>query len=191
MIREGDPASSAIIPLVGLVKIHKRASDGTEAILTLSGPGDLLGEIAAVRDAVRSANATALEPVQGIVIGVPDLRAFLGRHPPVTLALLELAVRRVRIGDERRLEFAITESLPRVTSRLVELAERFGTAGEDGRIEVTMPITHDELASWAAASRESTARALRTLRDLKLIETQRKRLVVHDLGRLRAHATRL
>jgi CRP-like cAMP-binding protein len=190
MFREGDPAGSAVIVLAGLVKIHKQSRDGTEVVLSLSGPGDLLGEIAAVRGGTRSANATALQPIEGVVIDVPELRAFLSRHASVSLALLELVLTRLRIADQRRLEFATAESLPRVTSRLIELAERFGTVTDDGHIDVSMPINQEELASWAAASRESTARALRTLRDLKLIETHRRRLVVHDLERLRAHASR-
>jgi CRP-like cAMP-binding protein len=191
IVREGEPATSAILVLAGLVKIHKSAADGSELVLRLSGPGDLLGEVAALRGAARMANATALEPVDGVVIAVPEVRALLTRHPSLSLALLELAVARLRIADERRLESATAETLPRVASRLVELAERFGTPADDGTIEVGMPITQEELASWAAASRESTARALRTLRELKLIETHRRRLVVLGLDRLRAHATRL
>jgi CRP-like cAMP-binding protein len=89
------------------------------------------------------------------------------------------------------LEFAMSESLARVAGRLVELAERFGVPREGDAIDVTLPITQEELASWSASSRESTGRALRTLRDLRLIETGRRRLTVLDLDGLRSHAPRL
>jgi CRP-like cAMP-binding protein len=191
MFHEGDPAGSAVIVLAGLLKIHKQTASGGEVILALRGPGDLLGEVSAVAGAARTANATALDQVQGVTIPVPDLRAVLSRHPTLTLALLELVMVRLRMADSRRLEYATAESLPRVTSRLVELAERFGVNGGGGRIDVAMPINQEELASWSAASLESTARALRTLRELKLIETHRRRLVVLDLERLRAHASGL
>src|SRR5437879_2283529 len=75
MIREGDRADSAIVLLSGLAKIHKTTSEGTEVVLGLSGPGDLLGEISAVRDAVRSAAVTALDAVDALVLSVPDLRS--------------------------------------------------------------------------------------------------------------------
>ncbi|MFL5823439.1 MAG: Crp/Fnr family transcriptional regulator [Solirubrobacteraceae bacterium] len=191
LIRAGAPADSAIVLLSGLAKVHKTTSEGTDVVLGLSGPGDLLGEISAVRDAVRSAAVTALEDVDALVLSVPDLRAFLSRHPRATLALLDLALRRLYVADARRLEFASSESLARVTSRIVELAERFGQSLEDGRVEVALPFNQEELASWSASSRESTARSLRTLRDLELIETHRLRLTVLDLDRLRAHAARL
>lgn len=186
-----DRADSAIVLNSGLVKIHKTTGDGADVVLGLSGPGDLLGEISAVRDASRSATATALEPAHGTVIPVPDLRAFLSGHPRAMLALLAMTLRRLYGADERRIEFATAGSLARVASRLVELAERFGEGAGDGVVEVALPITQEELASWSATSRESAARSLRTLRELRLIETRRMRLTVLDLEGLRQHSARL
>lgn len=191
LIRAGDPADSAIVLTEGLVKIHKLGTDGAEVVLGLSGPGDLLGEISAVGDALRSATVTAAESVQAVVLAAPDLRGFLTAHPQATLALLALALRRLYAADDRRIEFATAESLARVSSRLIELTDRFGRTADGDVIEVPMPISQEELASWSAASKESTARALRTLRDLGVIETQRMRLTVLNLERLRSHAARV
>jgi CRP/FNR family cyclic AMP-dependent transcriptional regulator len=191
LVRRGDRADSAIVLLAGLVKIHTSVQ-GAEVLLGLSGPGDLLGEAtAADRDAFRSATVSALEPVEGVVIAVPNLRAFLADHPRATLALLDLALARLYIADARRMEFATSESLARVAGRLVELAERFGVPGAEGTIDVALPINQEELASWSASSRESTARALRTLRSLRLIETYRRGLTVLDLDGLRSHTPQL
>src|SRR5579875_956761 len=161
LMRAGQRADSALVVLSGLAKVHKLSSDGSEVVLGLSGPGDLLGEVSAVRDATRSADVTALEPMEGAVITVAALRGFISENPRAALALLELALARLHEGNARRLEFATSESLARVASRLVELAERFGVVRQDGMIDVGLPITQEELASWSASSRESTARALR------------------------------
>lgn len=191
LMRDGDRADSAIVLLAGLAKVHKSTADGTDIMLGLSGAGDLLGEISAVREAVRSATVTALEPVEALVVSVPDIRFFLSQHPRAALALLDLTLGRLYVADARRLEFGSSESLARVTSRIVELAERFGRQRDSGQVEVAMPFSQEELASWSASSRESTARALRTLRQLGLIETHRLRLTVLDLERLRVHASQL
>ncbi|WP_249018900.1 Crp/Fnr family transcriptional regulator [Conexibacter sp. S30A1] len=191
LLREGDVATGALLITAGLVKIHKHGRDGEELILSLCGPGDLLGEVSVGAAATRSADASALLAVEAVSVPVADLRALLARQPRIALALLELVLARLRVADQRRLEFASAESLPRVTSRLLELVERFGVAGAEGTLTVEMPINQEELASWAAASRESTARALRTLRELGVIETQRKRLVVRDVEALRRHAARV
>ncbi len=190
LVRAGDPAVSAIALLAGVVKIQKLSEHGEEVVLGISGPGDLLGEIAAVRDAPRSASAVALEPVTGVVIAMAALRRFLLNHPSTALALLDLTLRRLHAADERRLESATRTTLTRVASRLVELTDRFGQPGTDGAIEVGLSISQPELASWSASSLESTARALRTLRELGAIETSRLRLIVRnpDLLRAQAHA---
>jgi CRP/FNR family cyclic AMP-dependent transcriptional regulator len=171
--------------------VHRPAADGADVVLGLCGPGDLLGEITAVRDASRSATATALERVRAVVLPIPELRSFLASHPHASLALLDLALRRLYVADARRVEFATSETLGRVTGRLLELADRFGRRLPDGTIDVGLPINQEELASWSASSRESTARALRTLRELHLIQTHRLRLTVLDADRLRLHAARL
>jgi CRP-like cAMP-binding protein len=188
LLRAGDQADHAIILIGGFVKIHLSAANGSEVVLDLCGPGDLLGEVAEFSGAVRSANATALEPVEGLTVDVRDLRAFLSRRPEVMSALLEMTLARLHAGNARRIESATAASLARVASRLIELTERFGAAGPTGKIDVALPITQEELASWSASSRESTARSLRTLRTLGLIQTHRRRLTVLDLDRLRAHA---
>jgi CRP/FNR family cyclic AMP-dependent transcriptional regulator len=191
VVRRGDHADSAIVLVAGLVKIHTTTAEGGEVVLAFSGAGDLLGEVTAVRDSVRSANATAMDAVEGVVIPMAPLRSFLTRYPGATLALLDMSLSRLHVADVRRIEFATSTSLARVAARLIELAERFGVAGSGGAIEVTLPISQEELASWSASSLESTGRALRTLRGLGLIETSRRRLTVLDLDGLLAHRPRL
>lgn len=191
LVYAGDRVDSAIVLTAGHLKIHKTTTDGDEVLLGICGPGDLLGEISAVGGGLRSASATALGSVDALVIRVPELRAFLAAHPAATLGLLTLTLGRLYDADESRLEFATAESLARVASRLVELAERFGEQRADGVVDVALPINQEELASWSASSRESTARALRTLRELRLIETRRLRLTVLDLEKLRLHSARL
>lgn len=191
LVRAGCPADSATVILSGSVKVHKTAREGAEVVLALLGAGDLLGEVSALREGVRSADATALEPVKGVALSVSALRAFLGSHPRASSALLEMTLARLHASDVRRIEFATAGSLARVATRLVELAERFGEQRYDGTIEVGIPLTQEELAAWSASSRESTARALHTLRELDLLETHRRKLIVRDLERLRPHTARL
>jgi CRP-like cAMP-binding protein len=187
LFRRGETVDSAIVITSGWVKIHATAGDGTEIVLGFAGPGELLGEVSVVRDAVRSATASPTDAVEGVVIARSAMRAVLREHPSIALSLLDLALTRLYVADARRLEYATSASLARVAGRLVELAERYGV-GDHGVVEVPLPITQEDLASWSASSRESTARALRALRQMRLIETSRKAIRVLDLPSLRMHA---
>ena len=106
--------------------------------------------------------------MSAFVLTITEVRSFLTSHPRASLALLDLALTRLHRADADRLEFAAADTLGRVARRLVELAERFGESRPDGMIEIGLAIPQEDIAAWSAASRESTARALRTLRQLRL-----------------------
>ena len=55
-------------------------------------------------------------------------------------------------------------------------------------MKVELPLSQEELASWCGASRESTVKALRTLRDIGAISTGRRTATLHDTEALRHHA---
>ena len=88
----------------------------------------------------------------------------------------------MREADRRRLEFSTLDTLARVATRLLELTERFGEPVAGG-ICVELPLVQEDLARWCGASRESTVKALRTLRDLGVVTTARRTVTVHDAGR--------
>ncbi|HKF80487.1 MAG TPA: Crp/Fnr family transcriptional regulator [Thermoleophilaceae bacterium] len=95
---------------------------------------------------------------------------------------------RFRDADRKRIEFGASDSVGRTAARIVELAERYGERAGDG-IVIALPISQEELAGWAAVSRAGMASALRTLRQLGWIETERRRITVWDLDALRARAS--
>ena len=110
-----------------------------------------------------------------------EFRRDLTDHPRVALLLLETLSRRLRDAGRKRVEFAAADTVGRVCSRLVELIERFGVREGDA-VAIDLPITQEELAGWCGASREATAHALQTLRELGWVETGRRRLVVRDVA---------
>ena len=190
LVRRGDEVDSAVVLLAGTVKVHVLGPRGADVVLGFSAAGDLLGERAAVGGTTRSATLTALDHVEALVIPVGTLRSYLRSHPGITLALLERALDRLHDADRRRIEFATSGTLARVAARLIELTAAFGVSRPDGAVEIALPINQEDLASWSAASRESTARALHTLRTLGLIATGRRRLTVLDRAGLEAHVER-
>ena len=66
----------------------------------------------------------------------------------------------------------------------MELSERFGATAE-GRIEIELPLSQEELAAWTGASREAVSKALQLLRSLRIVETGRRHVTVLDIEALR------
>jgi CRP/FNR family transcriptional regulator, cyclic AMP receptor protein len=179
LFHERQAADRVLVVLQGCVKLS--------CVSAIRGPGDLLGELAAIDGEPRSATVTALEPVEALSLSAGDFRSFLEAHPRVALALLAVLTRRLRDADRKRVEFAAEDTMTRVAARIVELSERFGDKVARG-LEIDLPISQEELAGWTGCSRDSVVNALQAMRGLGWIETQRRQILVRDIDALRRHA---
>lgn len=184
---EGEPEERLILILAGRVKITRSGPEGRELILGIRDPGDLLGELAFIDRAPRSATVSALEPMQTLIMTGSRFREHLEQTPRVALVLLEVVAARFREATINRIQFSALDTMGRLSARILELADRYGE-NVNGTIDVPMPFSQEELASWTGASRTGVAQALQALRELHWLETQRGRMTVCDPDALRARA---
>jgi CRP-like cAMP-binding protein len=187
IFHRGDEPGSVFVLVAGRVKFSLLGPHGTEVIVGFAGPGDLVGEIAALDGRPRSATAEAVDAVQALAFTRGAFESFVSSHPDTALLLVRHLAARLRLADEQRLEFAAYDVVGRVARRLVELVEHHGEPGEQGTV-ITLPLSQDELAAWTASSREAVAKALHLLRELRWVETHRRRIVVLDPQALRDYA---
>lgn len=184
---EGDDPGNVFIIDAGMVKVSTTSSDGREVILAVLDADDVLGELAAVDGSPRSASATALTTVELSAVPAADFQFFLRDRPELSLAFASLLAARLRQANRRQLEYAGTDALGRLCSRLDELRTRQGVTPTSGCI-IDLPLTQAALAQWAGLSREAVVKALRTLRTLGWIETTRTTVTIHEPEQLRDRA---
>ena len=189
----GDKGGFVVLITAGRVKVTTPTPTGAETVLSLRGPGDLVGELSALEDTPveRVATVVALEPVTCRVVRAAEFRALLAGHPSIALGLLRMVSSRLRAADRRIVEFGTYDTVRRLARLLAEMADQ--GAGLEGarRAEphvhvLRTGLTQDDLAGLVGASRESVARALGTLRSLGLVTTGRGRVDVRDLPGLRS-----
>ena len=188
LLQQGEPGDSVVLIVQGRAKVSYVTREGRELVLRFCGPGELVGELAVLDQRPRLSSVTALEPMQVLVVPARDFVALLGSMPGITLELSRMLSRRFRDADLKRVEFGASDTVGRVAARLVELAESHGEPTDEG-IRITLPISQDELGAWTGASRAGVAAALRTLRELGWITTERRRLTVRDVDSLARRAT--
>ncbi len=82
LVREGETADHVIVILSGWTEIRVGAC-GAEQVIARRGPGQLVGERAALHVSVRSATVVAQEMVHALVVRTHDFAAFLSEHPAV------------------------------------------------------------------------------------------------------------
>jgi len=192
LMSQGEAPGRVIVIEDGRAKVTAITEDGRELVLAFSGPGDLLGELSALGGSPRVATVRALEPLTALAIARGEFDAFLNANPRVALVILRVVIARLRDADRQQVEFAAYQTVTRVARRLVELAERYGEQSGGG-IKITLPISQEELAGWAGASREAITKALHDLRAVGLIETSRRHITVLEpdqLGQMAGIAAR-
>ena len=186
LFTEGDLAERVFLIERGWVTVTCTGPGGREIMLALRGPGDMLGELSALDGEPRSASAMAVSDVEAIVVSGSALGRALD-DADTARELIRVLAARLRDADRKRLEFAALETLGRVAWRLLELSERFGHDTGEG-ISVELPLSQEQIAGWCGASRESTVKALASLRALGCITTGRRRVVIIDPEALQRHA---
>jgi len=183
VFREGDPSDFVVVILDGRIKVVVTSEDGTESLLGVRGPGEMVGELAAFDPAPRLAAAMTLDPVTAQVMSANDFRSFVAQCPGAVLGLMQTLIGRLREAGRRRVEFGAVDAASRVAHLLAELAPE-QTPGRAEPVEVR--LSQQEIGELVAASRESVARALGVLRDRGLVRTGRRSVAVLNVSALRS-----
>jgi CRP/FNR family cyclic AMP-dependent transcriptional regulator len=184
ILRAGAAGDDAALVLSGRVKLMAYGADQREVVLAIRGPGELIGEMAAIGGQRRTASAVAVDDVEVGFLAADELREFLHDHPDAALVLMRMLVRRLTEASRDVVDLATQDSVGRIAKRLLELAADHGTKVEGGtRIELS--LTQDELASWTGATRETVSRALRLMRSLGWVATGQRLITILDADALR------
>lgn len=99
LFREGQAATGAFIIESGRVELTRRVR-GSQTLLAVAGPGELIGEMALIDGEPRS--ATAITTAETILVAIParEFSARLQQLDPMTRMILRKMTRLVRRANE-------------------------------------------------------------------------------------------
>jgi CRP/FNR family transcriptional regulator, cyclic AMP receptor protein len=184
ILRAGAAGDDVVLVLSGRVRLVAYGAEQREVVLAIRGPGELLGDMAALGAQRRTASAIALDEVEAGILHGDEFRAFLRDRPDAGLVLIRMLVRRLSEASRDLAALATQDSVGRVAKRLLDLAAEHGVPSSRGtRIELS--LTQDELARWTGATRETVSRALRLMRQLGWVSTDHRTITVLDPAALR------
>jgi len=187
LLRAGAAGDEAVLVLQGRVRLLAYGQDRRGAVLAIRGPGELIGEMSTLGAGRRTATAVALDEVEVGFLPAGQLVDFLREHPDTALVLIRMLVRRLAEATQDVVDLATQDSVGRLAKRLVDLSAEHGKAAGGGT-QIELSLTQDELARWTGATRETVSRALRLMRQLGWVATDRKTITVLDPASLRQRA---
>jgi CRP-like cAMP-binding protein len=184
LFHEEQSSDHVVVLLRGAVKVTVCDEEGRESLLAIHGPGDLIGELGAIESEPRFGTATALEPVEALVVPATVFREIVAARPAAAEMVMHVLGNRLRDSGRKRAEFGTRAAGARIAARLLELADRFGVRVEEG-IRIELPLTQDEIAMWTGCSREAVTKAMHTMRESQWLKTGRRSILILDEQALR------
>lgn len=160
-ITAGEPGAAVYLIVAGTVKVHLLQLDGTDVLLTVRGPGEIIGEMALLDEDTRSADVTTLEPTRLLRLDRAALDEALATMPALARNLLRILARRLRLASAQIRALQTGDVAGRLACQLLAYAEAYGVPAPDGQ-GVTIPVrlTQADLAALVGASRPQVNQAL-------------------------------
>ena len=156
----GDPGDGCYLVDEGLLKVYVVSQSGGERILSILGPGALVGELSMIDGAPRSASVAAIRESKLRFIGRAGFDALARTQPELYRHLATMLARRLRDIDDA---MAATSFLPlkgRTARAVLSLAEAFGKDVGAGRILIRHKVSQSDIAALAGIARENVSRIL-------------------------------
>lgn len=161
----------------GLVRLSYLLSDGHEISLAIVGAGDLVGEEALVGEPQRPLIATALEDCQTVSASGEDLARVFSEEPQLAMNLARytsLRYSEISMALEETMQGKVRDRLLRTLRRL---ALQHGVISDGGR-RIEIKLTHLDIATFVASTRETVSLELAALTRIGSISRGRGTITV-------------
>lgn len=174
LIQEGDTGDTLYMVRSGRLRAYAAHPSGKEITLGIYGAGEYVGEMS-LDGGPRSANVETLEATTCAVISRATLLSYIAEHPDFALEMMARLIRRARLATESASSLALID----VYGRMTRLLDQFASPpAADGTRTVEERITHREIASHLACSREMVTRLMKDLETGGYVEVRERRIVL-------------
>jgi len=177
---KGDPGHGLMAVVRGSVKISLPSAGGREVVLNRIPAGEVFGEMALFDGQARSADATAIEDCELLIVDRRNLLHLMHQKPEVAVMLLEVLCARLRRTNEQ-FEDTMFMSLP---VRLAKLLLRLSQAAGIDEPKQRIAISQRELSQMIGVSREATNKQLRAWEKRGWVRLEHRTLTVLDRAAL-------
>lgn len=182
---KGSPGRSMMAILTGRVRIEVQSAAYREVVLAILHPGEVFGEIALLDGADRTADATAIDDSELLVLDHRDFIPFLEQHAELCVLLLRMLCGRLRRTTQQVGEVMFGRLDSRLANALIRLAHE--SSAENAKADgAALRVSQQELAGMVGASRESVNKLLRQWQREGMLRLGKRLVEIPDLSAIEA-----
>ena len=187
--RKGEPGDTLFIVIGGKLKVTTQSEDGRELILAILEDGETFSEMSLLDGQPRSANVTAVQDSQLLIIKRQDFLIYLEQHPKVAIALLVILSTRLREMDSMMGDMRFLDIRSRLAKTLARLALQHGRTAGNGSIRIDLKLSQEDLGNLICATRESVNKQLKIWEGEGVLELHQSSFIIHAMPVLQEVAT--
>lgn len=185
----GQAGAELHIVTKGRVRLSVLTSDGRELSFAHVEAPSIFGELAVFDGLPRSADATAVNKVETLMLSKSAFVRLLGTQPSVGEAAVRFLAGRLRDADEQLEAIALHPIEARLARFFLASVRQKDPNGKAEKVSLALPISQSELALLVGASRPKVNAALGMLEQEGAIERRGQQVICNiaalsGIGRL-------
>jgi CRP-like cAMP-binding protein len=181
---EGDPIRHVTLLTSGSAKVIKLGQDGTEVILRLAGPGDVVEVTGLPAPRRHCSMAQALSASTALIWEVSPFQALADRFPALRRNIAKVVAQRLQELEERYREISTEKVATRLSRQLLRLFNQLGhRVNGNGTLEIN--LSREELAQLTGTTLFTVSRRLSDWKERGLLTAGRETVSVHNIQALR------
>jgi CRP/FNR family transcriptional regulator, nitrogen oxide reductase regulator len=178
---EGDPVRQVILLTSGTAKVVQFGHNGTEVILALRGPGDVVGTMGLRSESRHCAMAQTLAPTTALVWDATVFEAISRRYLTLRTNITCILCQQLHELEQRFREISTEKVSVRLSNQLVRLLNQVGHRA-NGRVEIR--LSREELAQLTGTTLFTVSRLLSDWNQRGIVSTRREVVSVSDFQAL-------
>jgi CRP/FNR family transcriptional regulator, nitrogen oxide reductase regulator len=181
---EGDPIRHVILLTSGSAKVIKLGPSGTEVILRLAGPGDVVEVTGLPAPGRHRSMAQALSASTTLMWQVRAFQALAERFPALRRNILNIVAERLQELEDRYREISTEKVATRLSHQLLRLFNQLGRC-VNGNGTRKIKLSREELAQLTGTTLFTVSRLLSDWKERGLLTPGRECVYVHNIQALR------
>ena len=177
VFQKGDEGTYMVAVLSGRIRISDTSPEGREVTLNMIDAGEVFGELALLDGKTRSADATALEDSDLMMVDRRHFMPYLASNNGLALRVIDVLCERLRYTSEMLGDFAMLDLPGRLARKLINLAAQYGSAA-DGRTRLEIRLSHTDLGRFVGCSRETVNKQMRAWEEAGIVAREGGRITV-------------
>jgi CRP/FNR family cyclic AMP-dependent transcriptional regulator len=168
LFMEKQDSRGVFILCEGEVKLTISSSEGKTLILRIAKPGEILGLMAALSGKPYEVTAETIRPSQIAFVRRDDFVRFVAQHPEASQGIVKQLSSNYHGACEQLRTVGLSASAP---EKLARLFLDWSADAEETKLgtQITMPLTHEEIAEFIGSTRETVTRTLSDFKTRHLV----------------------